>query len=111
MVMKDVVTQSPSKFRAADFVPLLAQRMQFRNPNIRQLVLAWITLLLKVPEVDMVRYLPKYLEGLFGMLGDQSKDIRHNADACLNELKKVVVSSPHKKALQTISESVSIVVS
>eukprot|EP00927_Polykrikos_kofoidii_P079306 TRINITY_DN76093_c0_g1_i1.p1 TRINITY_DN76093_c0_g1~~TRINITY_DN76093_c0_g1_i1.p1 ORF type:complete len:721 (+),score=133.72 TRINITY_DN76093_c0_g1_i1:126-2288(+) len=108
--MKDIVTQCPSKFRVVDFIPLLAQRMHFRNPCIRQLVLAWVTLLLKVPEVDMVRYLPQYLEGLFIMLGDQSKDIRHNADACLNELRNGVMSSPPKWALQSISDSASIVV-
>lgn len=110
-LMKDIVTQHPGKFRIDDFIPLVGKRMQFRNPFIRQLVLAWITLLLKVQgkkvdaktsrqskrppavlldregnEVDMLGYLPAYLEGLFQMLGDQSRDIRHSADACLNEL-------------------------
>lgn len=109
-LMKDIVTQSPSKLSVAKFVPLLEQRMKFRNPYIRQLVLAWIGLLLKVPDVDMVRYLPLYLEGLFNMLGDQSRDIRHNADACLDALKKHVTSSTHKRALQSISECSPIVV-
>jgi len=109
-LMKDVVTHYPAKFRADVFVQVLGERMKFRNPYIRQLVLAWITLLLKVPEVDMVKYLPEYLEGLIGMLADQSKDIRHNADNCLHDLRKVVTSCPHKKALETISKSLKIIV-
>mmetsp|Transcript_88456 Transcript_88456/g.245644 ORF Transcript_88456/g.245644 Transcript_88456/m.245644 type:complete len:743 (-) Transcript_88456:31-2259(-) len=109
-LMKDIVTQYAPKFRVTEFVPLLAQRMHFRNPFIRQLVLAWITLLLKVPEVDMVRHIPQYLDGLFNMLGDQSRDIRHNADACLNELLKGVTSIYYDKALQIISDTAAIVV-
>jgi len=109
-LMKDIVTQGVTKFQVDKFVPDLAKRMQLKNPFIRQLVLAWVTLLLKRPEVDMVLYLPQYLEGLFNMLGDQSRDIRHNADACLNELLKGVTSSSHQKALQLISDTSSIVV-
>lgn len=109
-LMKDIVTTCAAKFRVAEFIPLLSQRMHALNPFIRQLVLAWITLLLKVPEVDMIWYLPRYLEGLFDMLGDQSRDIRHNADACLNELLKGVKGSPHKKALQVIADTAGIVV-
>jgi len=109
-LMKDIVTQGATKFQVEKFVPLLASRMQYKNPFIRQLVLAWITLLLKKPEVDMVLYLPQYLEGLFNMFGDHIRDIRHNADACLNELLKGVVSSPPQKALQIVSDTTGIVV-
>jgi len=109
-LMKDIVTSNPSKFRVAEFIPLLSQRMLALNPFIRQLVLAWITLLLQVPEVDMIWYLSHYLEGLFNMLGDQSRDIRHNADRSLNELLKGVTSSPAKKALQVFADTANIVV-
>jgi len=109
-LMKDIVTQNASKFAVAEFIPLLSTRMHAMNPYIRQLVIAWITLLLKVPEVDMIWYMPQYLEGLFNMLGDQSRDIRHNADACLNDLLKGVTSSPPKKALQVIEDTAGVVV-
>lgn len=109
-LMKDIVTLNASKFRVVEFIPLLTQRMHAKNPFIRQLVLAWIHLLLKVPELDMIWFLPNYLDGLFNMLGDQSRDIRHNADACLNELLKGVISSPQDKALQVIADTAGIVV-
>jgi len=109
-LMKDIVTQSPSKFLVTEFVPLLAHRLQFRNPFIRQLVLAWIILLLKVPEIDMIGHIPKFLDGLFSMLGDQSRDVRQNADACLLELLKGISLINYSKALQIISETSGIIV-
>jgi len=112
-LMKDIATQHASQFRAADFIPLLARRMEAKNPYIRQLVLAWISLLMSVPEFDMVRYLPQYLEGLFNMLGDPSRDIKHNADACLTELlsgKHGVKASSHEDAVSIISNTASTVV-
>ncbi|CAE8639092.1 unnamed protein product [Polarella glacialis] len=109
-LMKDIVMQHASKFRAGEFVPLLSTRMHNKNPAIRQLVLAWITLLLQFPEVDMVCYLPQFLERLFDMLGDQSRDIRHNADACLNKLLCGVKACPAEKAMQIVSETAGVVV-
>jgi len=92
-LMKDIVTQNPAQFQVAEFIPLLAQRMTALNPFIRQLVLAWIRLLLDLPQVEMVAYVPEYLEGLFNFLGDQARDIKHNADACLQKLQECITSS------------------
>lgn len=38
----------------------------------------------------MVQYMPQYLEGLFSMLGDQSREIRGLAEKCLSEIQKAV---------------------
>lgn len=116
-LMKDIVTQNPAQFQVAEFIPLLAQRMTALNPFIRQLVLAWIRLLLDLPQVEMVAYVPEYLEGLFNFLGDQARDIKHNADACLQKLQECITSSKdadgqftcYDKALKVISKTTRIV--
>jgi len=112
-LMKDIAMQYAPQFRAQDFIPLLAQRMHRKSPCVRQLVLAWVSLLMTVPEVDMVVHLPQYLEGLFNMLGDPSRDVKQNADSCLNELlcgAHGIKEIEHEKAEGIITSTSSIVV-
>eukprot|EP00922_Rhytidocystis_sp_ex-Travisia-forbesii_P019683 GHVS01029090.1.p1 GENE.GHVS01029090.1~~GHVS01029090.1.p1 ORF type:complete len:389 (+),score=47.67 GHVS01029090.1:363-1529(+) len=82
-LIKDIVTDS-NPFDVSEFVPLLAQRIRVLNPFIRQLMLSWVTVLYTVPDVYLLPHLPKLLEGLFAMLADSNRDIRHAADACLS---------------------------
>jgi len=109
-VMKDIVTQCGDKFEMDEFVPLLQSNMPFRNPSVRQLMLSWISILLKVPEVQMVSHVHRYLDGLFNMLGDQVRDVRHNADAVLSHLLMAVKSNNHENTLKIISGTAGILV-
>jgi len=38
-----------------------------------------------VPDIDLLHYLPRFLDGLFNMLKDTTKDIRLEAETCLAE--------------------------
>ncbi|CAK0870417.1 unnamed protein product [Prorocentrum cordatum] len=109
-LMQSIVTESHSMLQVRKFVYLLADRMQHKSPFIRNMCLCWIQLLLKVPEADVVVYLHVYLKGIFTMLGDQSREIKVNADACLIELLRAVTSSERQTAFQIISETAAIVV-
>lgn len=73
--MKDIVTECRN-FQWAKFVPALTIRLQVLNPSVLQLVLGWIDLLDSAPQVDMIEYLPQYLEGLFNILRSDNRDIR-----------------------------------
>ncbi|CAE8686825.1 unnamed protein product [Polarella glacialis] len=84
-LVRDVVTECRD-FDYSKFIPLLTARIRVLNPSVRQLVLGWIVLLDTLPQVDMIVYLPQYLEGLFGILASDNRDIRHNAEVCLAEL-------------------------
>lgn len=44
-----------------------------------------INIISLVPDIDLLKYLPKFLDGLFNMLKDSTKDIRLAAEACLAE--------------------------
>mmetsp|Transcript_35389 Transcript_35389/g.69936 ORF Transcript_35389/g.69936 Transcript_35389/m.69936 type:complete len:741 (-) Transcript_35389:71-2293(-) len=109
-LLKEIVTDHGNKFGTADFVLLLADRMKYRNPSVRQLLLSWISTLLPVPEAQMVSYVPQYLEGLFNMLRDQVRDVRHNADAVLTELLAAVTSNSRENKLKIISSTTGILV-
>lgn len=93
-LLKDVVTESDS-FDVEKFIPLLRERIRVKDPSIRQLLVGWISVLDSVPDIDMLEFLPEYLEGLFDMLSDKQKDIRQQANAALDEFLREITQSLH----------------
>ncbi len=45
------------------FIPLLRERMNVLNPFVRQFLVGWITVLDSVPDIDMLGFLPDFLDG------------------------------------------------
>jgi vacuole morphology and inheritance protein 14 len=66
-LIKDIVTETES-FDIESFVPLLQKHIRRTKPYIRQLLVGWITVLDAVPDINMLDYLPDFLEGLFNMV-------------------------------------------
>lgn len=57
--------QSPRKaFSLAHFIPLLRERIFVVSPFTRSYLVAWITVLDSVPELELISYLPEFLDGL-----------------------------------------------
>lgn len=83
-LVKDIVTES-EYFEVDMFIPLLQKYIRMTNPYIRQLLVGWITVLDSVPDIDMLDYLPDFLDGLFNMLSDGNREIRQAADSALTE--------------------------
>lgn len=55
------------------------------NPYIRILLVGWITVLDQVPDMNLLDWLPDFLDGLFNMLADDNKEIRQvntGTEAC-----------------------------
>ena len=46
-----------------EFIPLLRERMNVLNPYVRQFLVGWITVLDGVPDIDMLGFLPDFLDG------------------------------------------------
>lgn len=82
-LVKDVVTESAT-FDVHAFVPLLHMYIRKTNPFIRQLLVGWIMVLNNVPDINMLDWLPEFLEGLLEMLGDVNRNIRTDAHNVLN---------------------------
>ncbi|XP_026875456.2 protein VAC14 homolog [Electrophorus electricus] len=92
-LLKDIVTES-SKFDLVAFVPLLRERIYSNNQYARQFIISWILVLESVPDINLLDYLPEILDGLFQILGDNSKEIRRMCEVVLGEFLKEIKKTP-----------------
>ncbi|XP_068116129.1 protein VAC14 homolog isoform X1 [Hyperolius riggenbachi] len=92
-LLKDIVTES-SKFDLISFVPLLRERIYSNNQYARQFIISWILVLESVPDINLLEYLPEILDGLFQILGDNSKEIRKMCEVSLGEFLKEIKKLP-----------------
>jgi vacuole morphology and inheritance protein 14 len=51
-------------FSLAHFIPLLADRMYVVSPFTRSWLVGWITVLDSVPDLELVTFLPEFLDSL-----------------------------------------------
>jgi len=91
-LVKDIVTESES-FDVERFIPLLQKYIRRTNPYIRQLLIGWITVLDSVPDINMLDWLPEFLDGLFNMLSDGNREIWQAADSALAEFLREIKES------------------
>ncbi|KAI8342347.1 vacuolar protein 14 C-terminal Fig4p binding-domain-containing protein [Chlamydoabsidia padenii] len=63
-------------FSLPRFIPLLSQRIYVRNSNARQYLVSWIAVLDSIPDLELVSFLPEFLDGLIQCLSDPSVDVR-----------------------------------
>eukprot|EP01113_Clastostelium_recurvatum_P034297 TRINITY_DN4635_c0_g1_i2.p1 TRINITY_DN4635_c0_g1~~TRINITY_DN4635_c0_g1_i2.p1 ORF type:complete len:817 (+),score=227.61 TRINITY_DN4635_c0_g1_i2:36-2453(+) len=99
-LVKDIVTESRT-FDIERFIPLLQERVYVTNPFCRQFLVSWVAVLHSVPDIDMVLYLPKFLDGMFNMLKDPNKDIRTEADTTLSEFLRELHKTPEVTGTQS----------
>ncbi|XP_053558318.1 protein VAC14 homolog [Bombina bombina] len=92
-LLKDIVTES-NKFDLVSFVPLLRDRIYSNNQYARQFIISWIIVLESVPDINLLEYLPEILDGLFQILGDNSKEIRKMCEVSLGEFLKEIKKLP-----------------
>lgn len=89
--MADISTTPPylprlPNFSLERFIPLLQERLYAVNPNARMFLVEWLLLLDSIPDLELVRYLPNFLDGLFGYLSDPNAEVRTRTGHLLAEL-------------------------
>ncbi|XP_010176076.1 protein VAC14 homolog, partial [Antrostomus carolinensis] len=89
----DIVTES-NQFDLVGFIPLLRERIYSNNQYARQFIISWILVLESVPDINLLDYLPEILDGLFQILGDNSKEIRKMCEVALGEFLKEIKKNP-----------------
>ncbi|XP_074957904.1 protein VAC14 homolog isoform X1 [Phalacrocorax aristotelis] len=92
-LLKDIVTES-NEFDLVGFIPLLRERIYSNNQYARQFIISWILVLESVPDINLLDYLPEILDGLFQILGDNSKEIRKMCEVALGEFLKEIKKNP-----------------
>ncbi|KAH6643895.1 vacuolar protein 14 C-terminal Fig4p binding-domain-containing protein [Boeremia exigua] len=80
-------------FSLERFLPLLEERINVINPFTRSFLVAWVTLLDSIPDLELIAHLPRFLGGLFKFLSDSNTDVytmTHVAlERFLNEIRKI----------------------
>lgn len=86
-------TELPTAFSLAKFIPLLKERIHVIGPYTRNFLVSWLTLLDTIPDLELVTYLPEFLEGLIKFLGGPNKDVNVATqgllDRFLSEIKRI----------------------
>ncbi|KIY49481.1 ARM repeat-containing protein, partial [Fistulina hepatica ATCC 64428] len=72
-------------FSLAAFIPLLRDRIYVVSPFSRSYLVSWITHLDSVPELELISYLPEFLDGLLKYLSDPTEDVRVATESLLGE--------------------------
>ncbi|KAI9068475.1 ARM repeat-containing protein [Trametes sanguinea] len=70
------ISRARKAFSLAHFIPLLSDRIYVVNPFTRSYLVSWITVLDSVPELELITYLPEFLDGLLKYLSDPTDDVR-----------------------------------
>ncbi|KAJ5898792.1 Protein VAC14 [Penicillium taxi] len=85
----------PMAFSLAKFIPLLKDRIYVIGPFTRLFLVSWLTLLDTIPDLELVSYLPEFLEGLIKFLGGPSKDVNEDTQLLLgrflSEIKRITL--------------------
>ncbi|KAF2273946.1 ARM repeat-containing protein [Westerdykella ornata] len=88
-----VTAESPTAFSLERFLPLLEERINVLNPFTRTFLVAWISLLDSIPDLELVTHLPRFLRGLFKFLSDPNPDVKtatHKIlERFLNEIRSI----------------------
>ncbi|KAJ5606446.1 hypothetical protein N7510_009227 [Penicillium lagena] len=86
-------TELPTAFSLAKFIPLLKDRIHVIGPFTRNFLVSWLTLLDTIPDLELVSYLPEFLDGLIKFLGGPTKDVnvatQNLLDRFLSEIKRI----------------------
>ncbi|KAF9782164.1 ARM repeat-containing protein [Thelephora terrestris] len=84
------VNEARKAFSLKGFIPLLADRIYVISPFTRSFLVSWISVLDSVPELELVTYLPEFLDGLLKYLSDPSEDVRVATEVVLSEFLKEI---------------------
>lgn len=93
-------------FTLQRFIPLLVERIYVLNPATRMFLVQWIMLLDSIPDLELVKYVPEFLEGLLTFLSDTHKEVRIFTKTCLDTLLNTIKSTAnlhHEISTQKIS--------
>ncbi|KAK3834966.1 MAG: vacuolar protein 14 C-terminal Fig4p binding-domain-containing protein [Linnemannia gamsii] len=74
-----------SQFSLPRFIPLLAERVYSKNSWTRNYLVTWIAVLDSIPDLELVSYLPDFLDGLLYFLSDSNPDVRKLTQTLLDD--------------------------
>ncbi|KAJ3168387.1 hypothetical protein HDU87_001186 [Geranomyces variabilis] len=102
----------PTQFNLPRFIPLLAERIHTLAPYTRTFLVQWISVLDSVPDLELIAFLPSFLDGLFNYLSDPNTDVRVATlgvlGEFLKEIRDVLYEETQATSLRWISEFITL---
>ncbi|SAL98607.1 hypothetical protein [Absidia glauca] len=99
-------------FSLPRFIPLLSQRIYVRNSNARQYLVSWIVVLDSIPDLELVSFLPEFLDGLLQCLSDPSVDVRTSVKCqladFLQEIRQAAAAAAEIKYMQESNDKANV---
>ncbi|KRX07492.1 Armadillo-type fold [Pseudocohnilembus persalinus] len=107
-ILKQIINESLPEtkyFSLKEFMPILSTKIKANHPIIRSMIIKWIEVFDQIPNVNIIDYLPKLLEDLFLMLGEQN--VKNLAQKCLHDFLNQIKESQSQNAylLQNYDEN------
>ncbi|KAF9969664.1 hypothetical protein BGZ73_007910, partial [Actinomortierella ambigua] len=97
-----------SQFSLPRFIPLLRERVYAQNPWTRNYLVTWIAVLDSIPDLELVSFLPDFLDGLLYFLSDPNPDVRTLTQTLLgnflSEIREIAELQQHQQELQRIKQ-------
>ncbi|GAA6061106.1 hypothetical protein JCM10212_006137 [Sporobolomyces blumeae] len=83
-------SQTRKAFSLARLIPLVRERIYVLNPFTRTFIISWLQLLDTVPDLQLISFLPQFLEGLLFYLSDPTAEVRNATEGLLEGLLREV---------------------
>lgn len=89
-------------FSLERFMPLLTERVYAISPYTRMHLVSWLIVLNTVPDLELVSYLPEFLDGLLKYLADTNGDVRGATENLLAEFRREIrhIATHQEKMLE-----------
>lgn len=87
-------------FSLPRFIPLLSQRIYVRSSAARQFLVSWMCVLDSIPDLELISFLPEFLDGLIRCLNDVSEDVRVATNGLLDDFLLEIKEAAAARALQ-----------
>lgn len=98
---ESLLNEDRRAFSLERFIPLLTERVYAISPYTRMHLVSWLMVLNTVPDLELVAYLPEFLDGLLKYLADGNLDVRVATENLLAEFLreiKIVAQQQEKHA-------------
>ncbi|CAH1112011.1 unnamed protein product [Psylliodes chrysocephalus] len=94
-LLKEIILEN-TEFDLDGFIPLLRERIYTKNAFSRQFIISWISVLNSEPDLDLIKYLPEILDGLFRILDDPNFEVKKMCETILGEFLRKIKTDPSK---------------
>ncbi|EKC97889.1 hypothetical protein A1Q2_07892 [Trichosporon asahii var. asahii CBS 8904] len=98
---ESILNEDRRAFSLERFIPLLTERVYAISPYTRMHLVSWLMVLNTVPDLELVAYLPEFLDGLLKYLADGNLDVRVATENLLAEFLreiKIIAQQQEKHA-------------